>query len=110
MIHEAQYPGHYCCHLYDKDKINGDIYSACISELATSYQRLDMGTLDWNEKIHYYICGQKVSQKVCRITRSDDPLIDDDTWECAESNSARAYYMSGSMDLYIYPVEADGVG
>ena len=105
MLHEAQYPGHYCCHLYDKDKINGDIYSACISEKTNSYQRLDMGTLDWNEKLHYYTCGTKVSHKVCRITRSEDSLIDDDIWECFESNSARADFLSGLMDLYMFPVE-----
>ena len=58
VMTEAEYPGDYCCHLYDKEKIEGDIYSACISELADSHQRIDTGTLDWNMQIYYYTCGK----------------------------------------------------
>lgn len=60
VLAEAEYPGDLCCHLYTKEKIEGDIYVSCISELAENRQKVDTGDLNWKESIYYYTCGIKV--------------------------------------------------
>ena len=59
---EADYPGDYCCHFYDHDRIEGNIYQACISEEAIEPKKIVTASLpNWLDVIEYYTCGVKVS-------------------------------------------------
>ena len=68
---EAEQPEYLCCHFYGSEKVEGNIYEACLDERADNKMKVAKD-FDFYEKFHYFTCGVKVKQQLCRIVEEKD--------------------------------------